>query len=1465
MKRLFAIILTLCLVLGVLPEALAYDMTTHTHKWSQWYPEGEAGCVYGGARYRYCTECWTYEYEETPPLGHVPTRQVREEPTCTKPGYYITVCSRCGQGLDNGGSIPALGHDYKRSVAQEATCTSDGMAIYTCSRCGDAYREPIPATGHKWGGWTNDTPSTCVSYGTRYHVCQRCGTKEWERNYADGLGDHDWGEWKVIKEPAVGVAGLEERVCKNDASHKEQREIPAIGVEIDVFLDYNEKWLPEKYVIGSKIELDMYTYNYSNVPVTLTETEITEHPIGDLIDPWPDINGTVIQPGASFHWVLTIYINGADGMVGEAIRHIYQSYSYSEGVPAPITGQTNTIEVHYPIEEETQYVLKGEKQNFSGCSSTVGGWKLGYDTGAQCIWQDAVPDASLYRTDYTPLYSDSDNNINLTDAPMAGESYYFHISVLNDAQGDHSIDFTQVDPAQVDITSDVFTIELLGIEPYVSDNDRDGVLMYFKATYQSVEPALLLEVKQISPEQESYHPKDRVDLDIILTNTGNVPLKTPGYFIIYGGKEHPAQFVESAVLAPGESVTIKGYHFIFNEEDLADGQGKSVLIGQAWLATAEDGFDIRQLGGNDSAVVSNTVETIWPVTEGNPQLYLEIKQTTPEQESYHPGERVDLEVILTNTGNMSLMLPSYFLVYDDGMSLGKLDESTVLAPGESISFNNLCFIFDEEHAAEGKGEVKAIGQAWATSTKDDADTDQISQNDLAVQSNLAEISWLVTPSEPQLYLEIKQVSPEQETYYVNDTVDLEVTLTNTGNVSLKAPGYFLLKEDSDILLKYDESAELAPGESITFTGLYYAFRNEDLLEGNAKVVVAGQAWLATSADGGFDVQQFGGNESAVISNYVEMNWPMSAPELQLEITQVSPWKAVYEEGDSIDLKITLSNFGSTPLSAPCYFFDWAYDGSRWYTYDDTVINPGESAVFFETVQVWKEDVDMGYMGLTFNGQAWDETAQEIEKTVLSDAAGAVHSNTVEMIWPTAENEDAPALFLEVSWAPDEGIGKVAGDTIREHFKLTNTGNVNMLVPACLDHSIYEDIVQPNWYLDFGGVTFTVLKPGWSMEWTFLDEVFPEDVEAGRVSWSAWRSGYVLIGEEERGMRVDSNLADIDIPLSNGSTLPKEPALKLTTIASPMKASYPYAELYSECDVVKIDFVLINTGDVPLYIDKLLERWGDGNETFIPLNILLYPGESYSDYTNVWLVTNVLTPNSQTAGVAGTVDIELYALGRDWDDTDTVLCETDHSEYSFMMVEPGPADWEIPGESALLLLKYVKTGSALPEGYQKGEQIVYVVEVPNIGEVEVTDAVLTETLFGIKETLPTIPVGDVIVKEYVYTVTEDDVLVGGIYNEALVEWTDPDSLEEKSDSDWMFVYTTDKTSLMLKKEIVGGPKNGEYYVEGEEITFLVTAKNNTDTVLPLVFVNEPLLEGDSETLMEINDMQPGAEQGEMFKY
>ena len=375
MKKLFAIILTLCLLLGVLPEALAYDYTSATtcsdgtpHSWGAWETIDKPGCENDGCRQRQCTKCQYYQVEELPKLGHEYRGSVVYQATCEDWGLMKYTCTRCGDYYED--EIDPLGHDWQKKTTREPTCTENGQADNVCSRCGEKQAGTIillPPLGHRWGQWIIGTPSTCVEYGTRYHVCERCGEKEWERNYADGLGDHDWGEWQVVQPATPMAPGIEERVCKVDSSHRETRDIPPVAVEIDVVLACNEKSLPEKYVIGSKIEMDMYTYNYSNVPITLTETEITEHPIGDLIDPWPEINGTVIQPGESFHWVLTIYINGADGMVGEAIRHIYQTYSYSDGVPAPVTGQTNTIELHYPIEEEgPQYILKGAAFTYSG-------------------------------------------------------------------------------------------------------------------------------------------------------------------------------------------------------------------------------------------------------------------------------------------------------------------------------------------------------------------------------------------------------------------------------------------------------------------------------------------------------------------------------------------------------------------------------------------------------------------------------------------------------------------------------------------------------------------------------------------------------------------------------------------------------------------------------------------------------------------------------------------------------------------------------------------------------------------------------------------------------------------------------------------------------------------------------------------------------------------------------------------
>ena len=523
---------------------------------------------------------------------------------------------------------------------------------------------------------------------------------------------------------------------------------------------------------------------------------------------------------------------------------------------------------------------------------------------------------------------------------------------------------------------------------------------------------------------------------------------------------------------------------------------------------------------------------------------------------------------------------------------------------------------------------------------------------------------------------------------------------------------------------------------------------------------------------------------------------------------------------------------------------------------------GETYYFYETINTYMENhgkIDYTQIDPSLVSCAIGGFTASLHKIVPDESGDGVN-----LCFAATFGENSPSLLLEVSWAPGEGDGKVAGDTIRERFNLTNTGNVLVAVPARSDSARYEDVIQPNWYLDFGGVTYTVLKPGWTMEWTLLDAVYPADEAAGAVRWSTQVIGYVLIDEEEAGEKVISNSVIIDIPLS-GSKGGMDPDLRLTTTAYPAKASYPYAETDSECETVTIDLLLRNTGKVPLYVDSIMSQWGDGLKHPLEVNRVLYPGQSFSDSIQIGILAESLSPDTEGPGIAGTVDVEFFAYGRDKEDNDTILCETARCAHSFTMAAPGPGTWEIPGESELYIWKWVMSEPTLPEGYQAGEQIVYDIQVENAGGVDVSGAVLTDGKLGLSETLPVIPHGTWLSKTGVYTVTEEDVNAGVVVNVAAIEWTDPDSGEEKKDNVQCQVDTTGSTGLLLKKRIESSPANGEFYAEGEEIIFSVTAENNTKTVLYQITVTDPLAEGGSQVLMEITELQPGDKKSETFRY
>jgi len=204
-------------------------------------------------RYR-CTRCKDPKDVETKPSlgGHKwKAGDITKEPTCTVNGEQQYTCTVCNQTKTE--PVKATGHDWQiNKILSAATCTSNGIARYICKTCGYGENHTITATGHKpeirnkkeatcsSTGYTGDTycsvcnkklssgetiakkehtwvkqdniHATCEKGGMEVEKCSVCGETK-ETQISDPLG-HDYGEWKVTKEPTCTKYGTKKRICK---------------------------------------------------------------------------------------------------------------------------------------------------------------------------------------------------------------------------------------------------------------------------------------------------------------------------------------------------------------------------------------------------------------------------------------------------------------------------------------------------------------------------------------------------------------------------------------------------------------------------------------------------------------------------------------------------------------------------------------------------------------------------------------------------------------------------------------------------------------------------------------------------------------------------------------------------------------------------------------------------------------------------------------------------------------------------------------------------------------------------------------------------------------------------------------------------------------------------------------------------------------------------------------------------
>ena len=251
---------------------------------SETFLKSAATCTEAAVYYYKCANCGASSkgitdttYSNGSALGHSYV-DVVTAPTCTTKGFTTHTCSVCGNSYVDS-YVDATGHTTatREENRVEASCGAEGSydLVTYCTVCGDVLgseRKTISATGeHNYVTEVEGSriPATCKAKGKYTMQCACGATKEFtleidpnnhenvvtdeaipatcetagktEGSHCEACGviiiaqeevvafGHNYGDWEVVTPATCTEKGLEKRVCKNDASHVETRDIDAKG------------------------------------------------------------------------------------------------------------------------------------------------------------------------------------------------------------------------------------------------------------------------------------------------------------------------------------------------------------------------------------------------------------------------------------------------------------------------------------------------------------------------------------------------------------------------------------------------------------------------------------------------------------------------------------------------------------------------------------------------------------------------------------------------------------------------------------------------------------------------------------------------------------------------------------------------------------------------------------------------------------------------------------------------------------------------------------------------------------------------------------------------------------------------------------------------------------------------------------------------------------------------------------
>ena len=717
----------------------------------------------------------------------------------------------------------------------------------------------------------------------------------------------------------------------------------------------------------------------------------------------------------------------------------------------------------------------------------------------------------------------------------------------------------------------------------------------------------------------------------------------------------------------------------------------------------------------------------------------------------------------------------------------------------------------------------------------------------------------VAPFVPNPVLVVTGDQPEGP-FSEGDTFNVELQVRNEGNVDLNLNHYTASDRDSSGDPLSALPLMLAPGE-VWVTTVTVTVTPQDVADGLTDPVT-GEPYMVRQWDVYYDY--YGGSDSALAtvgtimqvsdSHVIQPKLTTEPPVpnnlyagLRMTVSEPDPSKPWYVVSDVVTFDITLHNVGSVPLDN-CQAIIFDGDGTT-YTVDFGALAAGEMKTM-----PWSVTINTTHLAnerdlINFEGQGW--VPQEILEGDIPvtgcEEGGLVLAAPDERDLPVKDApppEDEYALYLQVTNLNPQAA-YYEGDPIVFFADVTNKST----------DTLYDVVV----YMAFGSggdisEYVGTLAPGETKNVTLSDSVLSIDVSYAETHGGMLDLHFTAQGLTADEQVVDSNECEENLPIAEKPPVPDEPntQITITGVANGSGAGKTVG------DWVEATVTVENTGNTPWIVWTI---WidGTGSADYDFSDFETYHGKSYKPGESFSFVLGIkVRPEDAAPEVMAVIrDITVTALNEyGYFDSNTEQCNI-------------PLDGTIPPpvtvEDEPELVLTVSCLDSEPfwfDGAGQTGDIHYQAIITNVGDAPCTlDTLSMQT----SASFISCPLGSVVlypaestpVIYLSYNFSESEKAGDGKLHITFQAhgFTDKNSYDSNAvelvhELVEFPPFVPDPVEVIVEKYEVSYWPTVNGYRENDVVDYEVWVYNNSDTLIPLITVNDPLCGGTVGTIANL---------------